>query len=134
MALCIAVLLVGMTAGGCRILCPAPSPLATAGPGYVRLHWPACRTLQVAEQSCRRDELNHLVVRVRVRNVSESPYPARIRVEFADGSGKPEEGAEREDRQEFAPGTSAPIEWTSRSDSAASYVVEVRSARGFPWW
>ena len=134
LALCIGIAIAAVTAGGCSVFCPAPSPLARVGPGEVRLHWPACRTLTVAEQTCRRDALNHMVVRVRLRNLSTSPYLASIRVEFADEEGTTEEGSERADSQEFAPGTSAPIEWTSRSDSAVSYVVDVRSGRGFPWW
>ena len=82
----------------------------------------------------RRDTLNHLVVRVQFRNMSDSPYVAVVRVEFADAKGKLEEGAKREDRQEFPPGESAPIEWTSRSDAAVSYVVDVRSGGWFPFW
>jgi hypothetical protein len=132
--LTIALVLAAMTAGGCSVFCPAPSALAKVGPGEVRLHWPACRRLELVEHSCRRDALNHLVVRVRLRNESAGPYLTSIRVEFADADGKLEEGAEREDRQEFTAGTSAPIEWSSRGDAAVSYVVHVSSGRAFPWW
>ena len=133
-ALWMAIVLTGVAAGGCSAFCPAPSPLAKAGPGEVRVHWPACRTLEVAAHTCRRDEANRLVVRVQLRNTSASPYLAAIRVEFADSEGRLEEGAEKEDRQEFPPGESAPIEWTSRSDAAVSYVVHVMSGSWFPWW
>jgi len=133
-ALWMVIVLTALAAGGCSIFCPAPLPLAKVGPGQVRMHWPACRTLEVVAHTCRRDEGNRLVVRVRLRNTSDSPYLAVIRVAFADKEGKLEEGAEREDRQEFPPGESAPIEWTSRSDTAKSYVVHVMSGGWFPFW
>jgi hypothetical protein len=133
-ALIMCIVAANAAAGGCSAFCPAPSPLVKAGPGEVRIRWPACRTLQLVAHTCRRDEANRLVVRVQLRNTSEVPFPAVIRVEFADKDGKLENGAERADRQEFRPGEGPPIEWTSRSDTAMSYVVDVRSGRGFPWF
>ncbi len=133
-ALWMAIVLTAAAAGGCSTFCPAPSSPAKAGPGQVRIHWPACRSLQVVAHTVRRDTMNHLVVRVQFRNTSDSPYVAAIRVEFADAHGKLEEGAKRADRQEFPPGKSAPVEWTSRSDTAVSYVVDVRSGGWFPFW
>jgi len=127
----VVVLLLG--AGGCGVFCPPPGRLQDIGCGSVLLRWPACRKLKVVEHTCRRDRLNHLVVRVRFRNKSDAPYSGDIRVEFRDEEGRAEAGSENLDRHEFAPGTGAAIEWTSRSDAAVSYVVEVSGGSPWPW-
>jgi len=127
----LAVLVLG--AGGCSVFCPPSGRLQDIGCGRVLLRWPACRKLEVVEHACRRDRLNHLVVRVRFRNVSADSYEASIRVGFADEQGSPEVGSHQVDRHTFLPGEGGPIEWTSRSDAVVSYVVEVSGGSPWPW-
>jgi len=92
------------------------------------LDFPTCRRMRVIAQEADFDDERRLVVTVKWLNVSKRAYRAEIRVGFMDENGLPERGSFRWDLQSFPPGESV-CEWTSYTQSAISYSIEVRRAR-----
>jgi hypothetical protein len=112
-----------LVTAGCS-LCPEGSNLPGTGCGELRVAWPACRKLQPVEHTCRRDATGRLVVLIRIRNRSSSPYAADVMMEFRhqdDAAG----GQCLAQRHVFPPRSVSPIEWTSYSPEATTYGITI---------
>jgi hypothetical protein len=126
-ALC--ALLVCGTAG-CESLSTPDEPEFRTDAGRIEMDVRSRRRLEVSEHSSRRDDDGHLVVRITFNNTSDKDYVANIRVRFTKADGLMERRAYDTDMHQIPPGLYA-AEWTSYTPDAASYVVEVRTARVF---
>jgi hypothetical protein len=124
-------ILTAVASQGCASMAPA-GPLARTDAGVVEMDWRTGRNLELAEHTFRRDRSGHLVVAVRLINLSDEPYYACLCVDFRDGVGAYERCAHQNDTEKLPPGGTS-MEWTSYKDSAASYVVSIRSARFWQW-
>jgi hypothetical protein len=120
-----------LAAQGCNTMAPAGAQARTEA-GLVEMDWRTRRNLELAEHTFRRDRFGHLVAAVRLVNVSGEPYYACLCVDFRDGVGAYERCAHQNDTEKLPPGPTS-IEWTSYNDSAASYVIRIRSAHFWQW-
>jgi len=130
----LAVVVVALVCGGCGVLAPRLPEYARHSRGEVRMNLQARKHLSLQEHTWRRDERGHLVACVRLRNISEDPFEAAMRVTFVTEDGTPEREARRVDRQQF-PGFRQVVglEWTSDTPEAARYVVEIDGTGLLPW-
>ncbi|KPK65530.1 MAG: hypothetical protein AMK73_02725 [Planctomycetes bacterium SM23_32] len=119
-------------AEGCAALAPELGPQARTTAGHVDMDWASRRALRLLSHDFRRGPTGRLIVRVGVRNDSDSVFIAKLRVRFADEAGLFEKGSHETHVHHFPVGATS-LEWTSATPAAQRYEVQVLSARWFQW-